>query len=54
LATELGVDLVWRAKTVADPTRCRFEISIGENAMRFTPEEIVKLIHDLLDRATRH
>jgi hypothetical protein len=53
LAKELGVDLVWRAKTVPDPTHCRFEITVGENAMAFRPEEIVKLIHDLLDRAAR-
>lgn len=54
-AEELGADLVggW-AKTVPDPTRCRFELTVGENAMAFRPEEIVKLIHDLLDRAARH
>jgi threonine aldolase len=54
LADELGVDLVWRAKSVPDPSRSRFEITVGENAMAFSPEEIVKLIHDLLDRAGRH
>ncbi|ONI90979.1 threonine aldolase [Saccharothrix sp. ALI-22-I] len=43
-----GVELLGRVRTAPDPDRCSFEITVGENAMAFTPADVVELIHDLL------
>ncbi|WP_329253727.1 beta-eliminating lyase-related protein [Actinoallomurus sp. NBC_01490] len=51
LLAETGVQLFPRVRSLPDPRRCAFEISVGENAMEFTPGEVVGLIHELLDRA---
>jgi threonine aldolase len=47
---DLPVQLFPRVRSSPDPSRCSFEVSVGENAMEFTPGEIVSLIHDLLAR----
>ncbi|MDG4785594.1 hypothetical protein O7626_06540 [Micromonospora sp. WMMD1102] len=46
-----GVQLFPRLLTTADPRRCSFEVTVGEQAMAFSPEEVVTLLHELLDRA---
>ncbi|GLY91757.1 threonine aldolase family protein [Actinoallomurus iriomotensis] len=51
LLAETGVQLFPRVRSLPDPRRCAFEISVGENAMEFTPDEVVGLVHELLDRA---
>jgi threonine aldolase len=48
---EHGVQLFGRAGTEAVPGRCRFELTVGENAMEFTPDEVGALIADLVARA---
>ncbi|MEU8108234.1 beta-eliminating lyase-related protein [Nonomuraea muscovyensis] len=48
---EHGIQLWGRVRSAPDPSRCSFEVSVGENAMEFAPEEVVALIHDLLARA---
>ncbi len=48
LLAESGVELFGRIRSAPDPDRCSFEVSVGENAMAFTPDEVVGLIHDLL------
>ncbi|MGP4103322.1 threonine aldolase family protein [Nonomuraea sp. KM90] len=51
ILTEHGIQLWGRVRSAPEPGRCSFEISVGENAMNFTPGEVVALIHDLLARA---
>lgn len=46
-----GVQLFSRVQTDQLPGRCMFEVSIGENAMDFTPDEVVGLVRDLVARA---
>jgi hypothetical protein len=36
---------------VTGPARCSFEVTVGENAMDFTPEEVAAFIRDVLTRA---
>ncbi|MEV4172527.1 beta-eliminating lyase-related protein [Nonomuraea sp. NPDC049709] len=51
LLAEHGIQLWGRVRTVPDPSRCSFEVSVGENAMEFTPDEVAALLRDLLTRA---
>jgi threonine aldolase len=51
MLAERGVQLFPRVRSLPDPGRCAFEITVGENAMEFTPEEVAGLIRELLDRA---
>ncbi|MEU7864353.1 beta-eliminating lyase-related protein [Nonomuraea sp. NPDC049141] len=51
ILAEHGIQLWGRVRSGPDPSRCSFEITVGENAMEFTPEEVVTLIHDVLVRA---
>ncbi|MDH2427669.1 beta-eliminating lyase-related protein [Sphaerisporangium sp. TRM90804] len=53
MIAEHGTQLFPRLRTSPDPTRCAFEVSVGENAMEFSPAEVVSLIRELLDRAAR-
>jgi len=48
---DLGIQLFGRIRSAPDPTRCSFEVTVGENAMEFSPDEVVALLHELLDRA---
>jgi threonine aldolase len=50
LIEQTGVQVFGYARSAADPGRCSFEISVGERATDFTPNEVVDLIHQLLDR----
>jgi hypothetical protein len=43
--------LYLRVRSSTDPGRCSFEITVGENAMEFTPDEVVDLLRDLSKRA---
>ncbi|MBT2233936.1 low specificity L-threonine aldolase [Nonomuraea sp. NEAU-A123] len=51
ILAEHGLQLWGRVRTNPDPARSSFEISVGDNAMDFTPEEVATLIHEVLDRA---
>ncbi|MEV0148363.1 MULTISPECIES: hypothetical protein [unclassified Nonomuraea] len=42
---------VGRVRSASEPGRCAFEVSVGENAMEFTPDEVVGLVRDVLARA---
>lgn len=53
LLTEHGIQLWGRVRSASDPGRCSFEVSVGENAMEFSPGEVVTLVHDVLARACR-
>jgi threonine aldolase len=46
-----GTQLFSRVHTAPEPGRSSFEITVGENTMAFTPDEVVALLHELLDRA---
>jgi threonine aldolase len=50
LETE-GLQVFLRARSAPDPTRSSFELTVGENAMTFTPQEVVHLLHHLLSLA---
>ncbi|MGI5213691.1 threonine aldolase family protein [Plantactinospora sp. CA-290183] len=51
MVAEHGTQLFGRVRSAPDPTRCSFEVSVGENAMQFSPAEVVELVHELLRRA---
>lgn len=51
ILAEHGIQLWGRVRSASEPGRCAFEVSVGENAMEFTPDEVVALLHDLLARA---
>lgn len=53
LITERGVQLYSRTQTDQLPDRCKFEVSIGENAMAFTPDEVATLVRELVNRARK-
>jgi hypothetical protein len=48
LLAETGIQVFGYLRSAPDPLRCSFEISVGENAMEFSPEEVVGLVHRLL------
>ncbi|MGI5289997.1 threonine aldolase family protein [Nonomuraea polychroma] len=54
ILAEHGIQLWGRVRSATDPGRCSFEISVGDNAMEFTPGEVVTLIRDVLARASSH
>jgi threonine aldolase len=51
MLADRGIQMFGRIRSAPDPTRCSFEISVGDNAMAFTPTQVVDLIHELLHRA---
>jgi threonine aldolase len=51
LLEQTGVQLYGYLRSAPDPTRCSFEISVGENAMEFTPDEVAELIGRLVELA---
>ncbi|MEV4363354.1 beta-eliminating lyase-related protein [Nonomuraea sp. NPDC049625] len=51
ILAERGIQLWGRVRSAPGPSRCSFEISVGDNAMEFTPGEVVALIRDVLARA---
>lgn len=52
LVAERGIQIFGRVRSSPDSRRCSFEVTVGENAMEFTPDEIVELVRDLLKRAS--
>jgi threonine aldolase len=48
-----GIQLFSRAQTDPLPGRCKFEASIGENAMDFAPDEVAALVRELVARAEK-
>lgn len=53
LLSDTGVFLFSYARAESLPDRCRFEISVSDNAMAFTPTEVAALIDQLVERAKR-
>ncbi len=51
LIAEDGTELFYKVRSAPDPSRCAFEICVGENAMEFRPDEVVELVRDLVSRA---
>lgn len=52
LRKERDVQLYLRVRSSTDPNRCSFEVTVGENALEFEPQEVVELLGDLMKRAT--
>jgi threonine aldolase len=50
---ETGVQVLARVLADVHPGVCRFEVTVGEPAMGFTPQEVAALVGDLLARATQ-
>jgi threonine aldolase len=53
LIAERGVQLFLSVRTAPDPRACYFEISVGRNALEFTPTEVAALVREVVDRARR-
>ncbi len=51
LLAEHGVQLFARLWPAALPDTCRFEVTVSEHAVGFTPDEVAALVDDLLRRA---
>jgi threonine aldolase len=51
MIAERGVQVLSYARGESLPDRSRFEITVGENAMEFTPDEVVAAIRELVERA---
>lgn len=51
LIEEQGVQLFLRVRSSPDPSRCSFEVTVGENALEFSPGEVVALLRELVERA---
>ncbi len=45
-----GAELFRRLRSSPEPTRSSFEVSVGENAMEFSPAEVAALVRELVDR----
>ncbi|HEY0639446.1 MAG TPA: beta-eliminating lyase-related protein [Pseudonocardiaceae bacterium] len=53
LAADRQVRMFSRVWTSADDRSCRFEITVGEHVMPFTPNEVTDLLRDLVRRGRR-
>jgi threonine aldolase len=53
LIAERGVQVFSRVRGESVPGWCGFEITVSENAMEFTPDEVVELIDEVVKRALR-
>lgn len=51
LIAERGVQLFLRVRSSPDPSRCAFEVTVGENAVEFGPDEVAGLVRELVKRA---
>ncbi|GIG68049.1 threonine aldolase family protein [Phytomonospora endophytica] len=51
LLEETGTHLFGGTGSTPLPGRCAFEVSVGENAMEFEPEELAGLVRELVERA---
>lgn len=52
LVEEQGVHVFTRARPESWPDRCRVELTVGENAMGFSPDEVAALFADVVRRAS--
>jgi threonine aldolase len=52
LVDEQGVHLFTRVRRESWPDRCRVELTVGENAMEFAPDEVAALYAEVVRRAT--
>lgn len=48
LLASRGIQLYGRVRSLPDPNACAFEVTVGENAMDFTPEEVAALVRELV------
>jgi threonine aldolase len=53
LIAEQGVQVFSSVRAESVPNHCGFEITVGENAMEFAPDEVAELIDELVRRALR-
>jgi threonine aldolase len=51
LLAAAGTQVFGYLRSASDPGRCSFEITVGENAMEFTPDEVAALVRDLVTRS---
>ena len=51
MIAEHGTQLFPRLRSAPDPARSSFEVSVSENAMEFTPDEVAALVRELVERA---
>ncbi|MFD2420764.1 hypothetical protein [Amycolatopsis pigmentata] len=51
MIAEHGTQLFLRVRSSPDPSRCAFEVTVGENAMESAPAEVVGLVRELVARA---
>src|ERR1700722_3911027 len=53
LIAEEGVQLFLYARPSSTPHWSAFEISVGENALEFSPDEVASLVRDIIERGRR-
>ena len=53
LLAERGDELFYWAKQLAFPDRCLVEVTVGVNALEFTPDEVADLFREVVVRALR-
>jgi len=53
MIAEHGVQMFLRVRTSPSAEAASFEISVGEPALDFTPDEVAGLVRELVHRATR-
>lgn len=53
LIAEQGVQVFSHARAESVPGWCGFEITVSENSMEFSPDEVAELIDELVRRALR-
>ncbi|WP_431879729.1 threonine aldolase family protein [Amycolatopsis sacchari] len=51
MVEERGIQLFLRVRSSPDPSRCSFEVTVGENALEFSPAEVAELVRELVKRA---
>ncbi|GLW12724.1 threonine aldolase [Microtetraspora sp. NBRC 13810] len=51
MVADHGTRLFSALRTAPGGYGCSFEVSVGRHTLDFAPDEVVKLLHDLLDRA---
>jgi threonine aldolase len=51
LVEATGTQLFLRVRTAPDPGRCSFEVTVGENALQLAPEEVARLVRELVQSA---
>ncbi|GLY63599.1 threonine aldolase family protein [Amycolatopsis taiwanensis] len=51
MIAEHGTQMFLRVRSSPDPSRCAFEVTVGENAIEFDPKEVVELVRQLVKRA---